>query len=128
MIEAQKQESFVYFDGDDVGAKIELCLLSDDVEAAAAISTSVSDARMELSRKLQVRFDAELIFSAGDEVLARLSEIVDNDIFDQLRLAFAARSGISISCGVGRSASEASLNLRLAKLQGKNQTFGGRDV
>jgi hypothetical protein len=112
----------VYFDGDDVGARIELCLLRDDIDGAASASAAVTYAIEELAQSLRTQFNADVKFAAGDEVLAILPILPDKKDLDDLRIAFAQRSGVTISCGVGFDAYQAVTNLHYAKLLGKNLT------
>jgi GTP cyclohydrolase III len=114
--------TYAYFDGDDVGAHIELCLLEDDATGAALVSTRVNQAIAWLQSHLQQRFGASVIFAGGDEVLAQLQTRPTLTQLESVRTEFESQSSLSISCGLGTSLHEASLQLRLAKLRGKNQT------
>lgn len=110
----------VYFDGDDVGAHIELCLLHDDVDGAARVSAAVTSAIKELAHELRISFNASIKFAAGDEVLAILPTLPSITEIEDLRAAFTERAGVTISCGIGFDARQASTNLHYAKLLGKN--------
>jgi GTP cyclohydrolase III len=116
--------TYAYFDGDDVGAHIELRLLEDDANGAALVSVRVSESISWLKAHLEKHFDAIVLFAAGDEVLAQLDSVPTLEQLERMRAEFRARSSLSISCGLGNSPSEASLQLRLAKLRGKNQSQG----
>lgn len=119
---AESTGSFLYFDGDDVGAGIELMLLEGDLAGAAARSALVSDAISLLSSELEVELAARVIFAAGDEVLAHTSRPVAAEDVERLRTQFHERSGLTISCGVADSPGGATRRLHLAKLRGKNRT------
>jgi len=115
---------YAYFDGDDVGANIELRLLEDDVDGASRVSSRVSKAIQWLGACLEREYSGQIKFAAGDEVLALLVHAPSKEQIEQIRSEFETRSGLSVSCGIGDSAREAAGQLRLAKLRGKNRTEG----
>jgi hypothetical protein len=118
---------YLYFDGDDVGSGIELCLLRGDINGAALVSVRVRDAIVALTDSLQAQFGARIVFAGGDEVLALTTVPVTTDGLATLRDEFRYLSGLSISCGWATSARDATLNLRIAKLRGKDQVQGPVD-
>lgn len=122
MNSADHTDSFLYFDGDDVGAGIELMLLEDNLAGAAKLSTQISGAISMLSSALELELAAEVVFAAGDDVLAHTTRPVVADDVERLRQEFRERSGLTISCGVADSPGGATRQLHLAKLRGKNRT------
>ena len=116
-------EWLLYFDGDDVGAHIELLVIEGRLDEAASLSSSVVRAIGKLADELRRRTDARILFSAGDEVLAATRSMPPVDLVDELRHTFAADAGLTVSCGIGRSGAEAASNLRYAKLLGKNRLY-----
>jgi GTP cyclohydrolase III len=127
MPHANSSGTYLYFDGDDVGAAIELRLLEFDVEEAAEISARVSSSVQELARRLGTSLGATIVFAAGDEVLAHSPNEVELTRVESLRKQFLDESGLTISCGVGRDPKQATLSLHFAKLRGKNRTQEFRD-
>jgi GTP cyclohydrolase III len=121
---APLSEFYAYFDGDDVGAHIELRLLENDASGAALVSLRVSEAISWLKAHLEEHFEAVVLFAAGDEVFAQLGSSPTSEQLDRVRDDFRARCSLSISCGIGDSPRRASQQLRLAKLRGKNQSQG----
>lgn len=117
---------FVYLDGDDVGARIELLLLKDDADGAAAISRAVVQAIGDAADRIQALWMGTVHFAAGDELLASVSGPLTASDLDGIRHRFEERTGLTISCGVGSSPAEAARMLHLAKLEGKNRTVGPR--
>ncbi|MFG6445856.1 mCpol domain-containing protein [Microbacterium sp. P07] len=113
--------AYLYFDGDDVGAGIELRLLEGDLVGAADLSARVSEAIVALASTLRLEFAAEIIFAAGDEVLAHTLESLETGTVERLRDLFKSRAGLTISCGVADTPDGATVNLHLAKLRGKNR-------
>jgi hypothetical protein len=122
---ADRADAYLYFDGDDVGAVIELRLLENDLSGAVSASEDVSQGIRWLAGALQGLLRAEILFAAGDEVFAVIPDLDKVAEVERLRREFATMAGVTISCGLGMSAAEASHQLRLAKLQGKDRTRGG---
>lgn len=115
----------LYFDGDDVGNVLELQLLENCLDVAIEHSERVSRAIEDLRNRLEADFGAEILFAAGDEVLAHVDYgSFSNNRIEELRENFAAQTGCTLSAGVGGTPSDATLNLRRAKLAGKNRTVG----
>lgn len=113
---------FAYFDGDDVGAVIEVSLMDDDLSEACRHSESVSAALVRLVADLESRPQVSVLFSGGDDVLAVWpEEAMSIQDVEQIREAFRSACGRTMSVGVGDSPSEALRNLRRAKLSGKNR-------
>lgn len=121
----------LYFDGDDVGSALELLLLDGRIDAAAAHSKRVASAIAHLASELE-RSGAEILFAAGDEVLAEFkSPDPTPELLDGLRSMFHDKTGCTLSAGIGATAFEATLSLRRAKLVGKDRIIGiadGRDA
>ncbi|KTS64786.1 hypothetical protein NS206_06780 [Microbacterium testaceum] len=97
-------------------------LLEGDLAGAADLSVRISEAVSLLASSLELEMAAEVVFAAGDEVLARTSLPIIAEDIERLREQFRTRSGLTISCGVAESAGEATRHLHLAKLRGKNRT------
>jgi len=116
--------SFIYFDGDDVGARIELLLLRNDPDAAAAVSRDVVRAVGEIADAIRIQLGGTVLFAAGDEVLACVNDAPDPAWLDLVRDRFRFATHLTISCGVGGTAAEAASNLHMAKLLGKNRAVG----
>jgi hypothetical protein len=116
--------AFIYLDGDDVGARIELHLLHNEVEASATVSAAVVRAVGEIADDIRTRMGGHIVFAAGDEVLGVVSEVPTLESIDRVRFAFHVATGLTISCGVGATAAEAARNLHLAKLLGKDRHCG----
>jgi hypothetical protein len=120
------QVCFVYFDGDDVGACLELHLLRGEVDQSAAVSAAVVRAVGNIADSLRNDFRGNVVFAAGDEVLGILPVWPHTDDIHGLCRLFERSTGMTISCGLGNDAAEAARNLRMAKLRGKNCVHGGK--
>ena len=112
---------FIHLDGDDIGSVLELLLLDDGVERARAYSTSVTRALELVRNALAKNGNADIFVSGGDDLAAALPDgAIDTQEVERLRRIFFEACGRTMSIGVGFSASEATHNLRRAKLMGKN--------
>lgn len=120
---------FAFFDGDDVGAVIEVSLMDDDVSEACLHSESVSAALLKVVRELKSNPQVVVLFSGGDDILATWpNDAMDNQDVEQLRDLFKTTCGRTMSVGVGNSGSEALRNLRRAKLSGKNRIVSSNEA
>ena len=113
---------FAYFDGDNVGNRLELLLLDGRVADACAYSESLNQALRDALALLQGLSNVNVLVAGGDDLLASwLSGTVSRGDLEKIRQAFFDACGQSMSVGVGRSASGAVHCLRRAKLMGKAQ-------
>jgi minimal CRISPR polymerase domain len=114
----------LYFDGDNVGAEIELHLLNGELDLARTVSASVVKAIASLTESVTTTLGGTVIFAAGDEVLIEALRQPTGEELERFRAAFRNVSGLTVSCGVGKSPAEVTQNLRFAKLRGKDQAWG----
>jgi CRISPR/Cas system-associated protein Cas10 (large subunit of type III CRISPR-Cas system) len=113
---------FAYLDGDDVGTALELMLLDGHVEEARSYSLSVSQAFEAARAILESHPGVDVIIAGGDDLVASWhGKAVDFALIEAVRNKFAQACGKTMSAGVGFTASEATGNLRRAKLMGKNR-------
>lgn len=115
---------FLLCDGDKIGDRLELLLLDHLLHEAAAFSTAVSEGTKVVADALRSKGD-EVIFAGGDEVLASSAVGFPDDFLEELRKIFRARTGCSMSMGVGISPSQALASLHRAKLLGKDRFIRG---
>lgn len=115
-----KQEKFYGMDGDKVGALIDAYFIKNEVHAMEELSVKVMDA-MEAIRKEVLRAGGKVIFCAGDSILFQGN--FDSDWCEKLLNIFLQITGRTSSMGIGDSATEAYLGLKLAKSYG-----GGKAV
>lgn len=112
---------YLAVDGDDVGHRLEYYILLNQIEALSDFSGSFESAMTWLVRKLIVEFGAVIVFSGGDNLVARLgSGKPTAEVIDALRSEFSKIAQITLSIGLGGSLREAYLALKLAKVSGKN--------
>lgn len=120
-----RQDAMIYafFDGDNVGDKIEILLLDGDLEKARALSESIKVSLTGIEQYLSGRF--EIILSGGDDLLVRFEDSEDIlTIVAWVRSKFAQETGLTMSCGIGRTIADSIYQLGLAKLYGKNGVRG----
>ncbi len=105
---------FYAVDADEIGKRIEYLLLSDAAKEAALFSQSVSES-VDLVRGYFERRGAQVIFAAGDSLLAFSQAPLD------LNAALPAKGDITWSVGIGETPSMATLALKKAKGLGRNR-------
>jgi len=107
---------YAYIDGDDIGLRIEKCLMTNDDGGLRLINQAVTDAIQQLTKDLTSK-GFEVIFSGADGVIVRVAEL---DIEHLQSIILASRRSFSFSAGIGESLQEAFVALRYAKANGKN--------
>jgi hypothetical protein len=113
---------YAFFDGDNIGDKLEILLLEGKIAEAQDFSHNIETAIDEIKIKLKSNPDVEIIIAGGDDLLIGYDPAMHNDLFlEELRSIFKARTNHSMSCGIGESIPQAVRNLYLAKLYGKNR-------
>lgn len=99
-------------DGDQIGQRLELLMLSNDCHQAAALSRRVSSAIKQALTVLR-RLGCNIIFAGGDNVLAQSDKKID-----VARLP-SEYDGITFSIGIGRTPQEALISLKHAKVSSR---------
>jgi minimal CRISPR polymerase-like protein len=110
-----------HFDGDDIGPVLELILLDNKLDNARAYSQSIAQA-LEHVRDALEELGAEVVICGGDDLVARweTGTVTDLDI-KIIRGSFYEICRRTISVGVGANSHDAAINLRRAKLLGKDR-------
>lgn len=107
-------------DGDKVGGIIDAHFIRNDISALQVFSAKVASA-MEEIREATIQSNGTIVFCAGDSILFQ------GDFADQwckmVLEMFRDKTGCTASMGVGNTATEAYLALKLAKADG-----GGRVI
>ena len=111
-------------DVDQVGDRLELYLLGEDVEGARMFQDQIQDSMRWLRHALE-QIGCELLYSGCDDVLFQIQAGgYQHSAVEQLREQFSRRTGCTLSYGFGGTISEALRNLRVAKLSGRNRAVG----
>lgn len=108
-------------DGDDVGHYLEYLMLRNESAKIFEFSKLFHKAMLWLENELIESFEAEIIFTGGDNVLARIkkTEHIIN-LIEKVRIEFQIKAGSTLSIGLGSTPREAYFALKLAKTSGKN--------
>ena len=104
----------VYFgiDGNKIGSRIELALITGDLAGVEQLSRNVAHAIQVIERKV-VEAGGRVIFTGGDSLFAEIE--YDLDFCQELVNIFKQITGCEAAAGVGRTPSDAFLAVRLAK-------------
>lgn len=112
---------YLAIDGDDVGRRLEYFTITNNMQDLSEFSTAFKDAMCWLENIITHDLNATIIFSGGDNLLAKLQLNDATKIsIDRLRLEFAQRAPATLSIGLGDEPRQAYLALKLAKASGKN--------
>ena len=114
-------EFFLALDGDDVGRRLELCMLTNDLEALREFSSSFDSAMRALVQSACSIDGVELVLFGGDSVMLRVRSDVLQEV---LSLARRTTGRFTFSGGYAPSMREAYLALKLAKSSGKDRIEG----
>lgn len=113
------QGVFFILDGDDVGKAIEAGIIAGEPESVAWISPKIQAGIDGLMKRL-TNLGGKILLRGGDDILGILPK-TSVPFLKEIPEIFLAETGFSVSVGVGSSAPEAFLALKLAKSQGKKQ-------
>jgi hypothetical protein len=113
---------YLAVDGDDVGKRIELLIVSNQIEMLSVFFNSFQSSMAWLSENIANDFNASIIFSGGDGLLADFPfEELSIEKIENIRDKFSLLSQTTISIGIGESPRQAYFALKLAKAMGKNR-------
>lgn len=111
---------FLAVDGDNVGSRLEYFAITNNVVALKVFSATFNSSMVWFEKQLKESFNAEITFSGGDNLLARLNKDFPLESLEELRRQFFAKSESTLSMGMGETPQQAYLALKLAKTNGKN--------
>ena len=113
---AEEEAERVYgIDGDKVGGVIDAYFIRNEIKSLGAFSSKVAYA-MEEIRKAVIQGNGIVVFCAGDSIL--FQGIFDNLWCERILDLFQALTGCTASMGIGNTATDAYLALKLAKADG----------
>jgi hypothetical protein len=114
---------YAFFDGDNIGDKMEIMLLENRLAEAAEFSEKLESALSLLEEITKSQDGVEVIILGGDDLLFKYADNYKHihEFLERIRSEFYRITGSTMSCGVGETARESVINLYLAKLYGKNQ-------
>lgn len=113
---AQKEIKKIYgIDGDKVGGAIDAYFIRNDINALGVFSAKVASA-MEKIRSAVIQGNGTVVFCAGDSILFKGN--FEDFWCEKILNLFLSGTGCTASMGVGYTATEAYLALKLAKSDG----------
>jgi hypothetical protein len=113
---------FIRLDADSIGDKIELALLNGDISLANKIHLSVQKGIRLLKKTVQENPNFTILMIGCDDILfcSESDSLILYEL-EKLKSLFHKKTKSTLSIGVSNSLQGAILNLRKAKLLGKNQ-------
>lgn len=115
------KKKFIRLDGDNIGDKIELCLLNENYKEAQQIHFVIQNSLLKIRDKIELVDSIEILMYGADDILfSMLEEDYNIDLLIEIREKFHKLSGFTLSIGVGNTILQAMNNLHKAKLLGKN--------
>lgn len=105
---------FVLVDGDNVGEKIDLLVLQEDLQGVSEFTRGL-DRAVDLIEAAAREAGGTVYIAGGDNVLARLDDL---DAFLEKFGALQGELGGTFSVGIGREAKDAHVALKVAKSRG----------
>lgn len=122
-------EFYFAADGDDVGHRLEYFMLRNESAKIIDFSKIFHEAMFWLEHELVKSFNAEIIFTGGDNILALARSEEDfYSVIESIRSEFQKRADSTLSIGLGKTPREAYFALKLAKTSGKNCVCHFRDL
>ena len=112
---------YALIDGDDVGKKMEVHTINNDVEAFIRTSERISNSIARMAESLADVPGVSLVSTGGDSILIGFHETISNRISERLD-GLQAEEEFSFSVGIGNDLREAYVALRMAKAAGKRCT------
>jgi nucleotidyltransferase/DNA polymerase involved in DNA repair len=121
MLNSPRETNKVYgIDGDKVGGLIDALFIRNEINAMSVFSAKVASAMDEI-RNAVIQGKGSVVFCAGDSILFQGN--FEEHWCEKILHLFLTMTGLTASMGVGNTATEAYLALKLAKADG-----GGRVI
>lgn len=113
---------YIRLDVDNAGDSIELALLKDDYNKAQNIHNQIQENINLILKKIKNQNSITILMKGCDDILVSSSEKNFNlNFWKELKTEFNSKSGFTLSIGIGYSITDCMLNLRIAKVSGKNK-------
>ncbi len=113
---------YIRLDVDNAGDKIELSLLKSNYKKAQDFHDHIQNNINFILEKIKFNHSTTILMKGCDDILFSIEKKnYDLNFLRKLKDEFKSKSGFSLSMGVGFSVNEAMLNLRIAKISGKDK-------
>lgn len=113
---------FIRLDADNIGDNIELNLLNSDYKKAQDIHNKIQTSMNHILEYIGTLESVIILMRGCDDILFSIEHSnYSLSILENIKSSFLNLSGFTLSIGAGKSLNESILNLRLAKLSGKNK-------
>lgn len=124
MNQQKNMKKLVRIDFDNIGDKIDFYLFSENFLKAQEISDIIKTTISESLLYIRSKFDDVNILLIGADDILFSSASVNSERLELLKLFFTEKSNLTVSIGVGSDIRETMLNLKEAKVSGKNTIKG----
>jgi hypothetical protein len=115
----KEQMSYVAIDADDVGQSVGNAVLSDDASQLSQLSENINTG-VQIFAKWAEFNGGTVVSSGSDEAVLQVPIKAVEDL-EKLKDEYAAKTGFTVSIGIGEKVSQAAKALIYAKMNGKNQ-------
>jgi len=113
---------YIRIDVDNAGDEIELALMNSDYKKAQSVHYKIQENINLVLNKIKVNDSIVILMTGCDDILFSIEKKdYELQFLEKLKKDFLSNSGFSLSIGVGNSIKECMLNLRIAKISGKDK-------
>ena len=117
------QEWFVALDGDDVGRRLEQCMLLNDLKSLREFTQAFECVVQSLLEGISSVQGSRVVLAGGDSILLTVDEPAVPTLLAVIKKALLGTE-FTFSGGCGPTMRAAYLSLKLAKTRGKNRIEG----
>ncbi|WP_339880795.1 mCpol domain-containing protein [uncultured Algoriphagus sp.] len=119
------EKIYIRLDVDNAGDRIELALLNSDYKEAQYLHNLIQYNINLIFEELELDNSIAVLMKGCDDILFSMDiSYFDEGFLKKLNEQFKEKSGLSLSIGFGFTINECMLNLRIAKVSGKNKIVG----
>ena len=120
---------YTRLDVDNAGDSIELALLKSNHKKAQKTHNLIQENINYILNKIKSINTFTILMKGCDDILISTKEENHNLIFwEELRDEFKIKTGFTLSIGIGYSINESMINLRIAKVSGKDKIVKNNNI
>lgn len=117
-------EKLVRIDFDNIGDKIDFYLFKNDFINAQEISNIIKNAINDSISYINTNFiNTRVLLIGADDILFSCEDPTKKSL-EELKMFYNEKTNLTVSIGVGKNIKEVILNLKEAKVSGKNIIIG----